>query len=670
MRILLAGNALYHPAHGGGERSNRLLLEALAARGHSCRVVARIPDLGPAGEERYLAELRSRGIEAQAAAGVVSFGLNGVEVAVVTNANLRACLSEQAAAFEPEVVLASTDDPAQLLLETALRIASARVVYLVRATLAVPFGPDCAFPSAVHTERLRKVDAVVGVSQYVAEYIRRYAGIDAVHVPISLMEPGPWPELGRFENEFVTMTNPCAVKGLDIFLGLADRFPLVSFAAVPTWGTTAADRAALAARPNIRVLDPTDRIDVFLGRTNVLLVPSVWAEARSRIVVEAMLRGVPVMAANVGGIPEAKMGVPYLLPVRPIERYRANLDERMVPIPEVPPQDIGPWAAALARLLEDPAHYREVAAASRAVAIDYASKLSAEPFERLLEETVARPRRMAAPVVSSGPPAAAAPDSLSPEKRRLLAIRLRQKAPAAAWFPGAEKVDGPRLFCFPHAGGGTAAFSLWRDSELPVCPVRLPGRESRLAEAPFERMGPLVDAVVEALQCYLSRPFVFFGHSMGAAVAFEAARALRKRGHPGPAALVVAAARAPGFRRDYTPPPSPSDEQLLDELRRLEGTPEGLFQDPAALRALLPALRADSSLYRTYTYAAGEPLVCPVLAYGGMADQRISREHLEPWCAETAGLFAVRLFPGGHFFLRTSAAAVLLQLAADLKECW
>ena len=99
----------------------------------------------------------------------------------------------------------------------------------------------------------------------------------------------------------------------------------------------------LDARPNIHVLAPVDDINRLLERTRVLLVPSLWAEARSRIVVEAMLRGVPVMAAEVGGIPEAKLGVPYLLPVNPIEHYRPDVDEQMVPLAEVPAQNIGPW---------------------------------------------------------------------------------------------------------------------------------------------------------------------------------------------------------------------------------------------------------------------------------------------------------------------------------------
>src|SRR5205823_6134193 len=107
MRILLAQNSLYYPAHGGGDKSNRLLLEA--------------------------------------------------------------ALAQQVA----------------------------RVVYLARATLALPFGPDCAFPNEANTERIRACDAAVGVSEYVAAYMRKYGRVDAVHVPISLMDPEEWPELGQ-----------------------------------------------------------------------------------------------------------------------------------------------------------------------------------------------------------------------------------------------------------------------------------------------------------------------------------------------------------------------------------------------------------------------------------------------------------------------------------------
>jgi surfactin synthase thioesterase subunit/glycosyltransferase involved in cell wall biosynthesis len=685
LKILLAQNAVYYPAHGGGEKSNRLLMEALAARGHQCRVVARVA---------------AREAVRDVAQAPDAFDHNGVNVRTAPDNRLRATFAAEAAAFHPDVILASTDDPAQILLEPALQT-GARVVYLVRATLAVPFGPDSAFPSEAQTARVRSADAVVGVSQYVADYVRQYAGIPAVHVPISLLERNgevddAWPDLGRFENEFVTIVNPCAVKGIAIFLALADAFPEVPFAAVPTWGTDDADRAALSARANITVLNPVDDIDLLLARTRVLLVPSLWAEARSRIVLEAMLGGIPVIAANTGGLPEAKMGVPYMLPVNPIVNYQPRLNQQMVPIADVPPQDIAPWQDALNRLLTDRDHYQQIAHQSRAAAQNYAANLSVAPFEHLLVGQASLPVHR--PATSPNQPLADARGSeqshdregvifrnctilpgrptieLSPEKRQLLALRLRKRAPAASWFPGIDAAPSPRLFWFPHAGAGQSAKppSSHTQANTPanICPVVYPGRESRLAEAPFERMRPLVEALAQAIEHYLiqpnpiepsmAEPFAFFGHSMGAIVAFELARELRRRSLPLPFLLIASAARAPQFRRDHVPPPEPSDEALLLQAE--------LPDHPSIRHAILPALRADTKLYRHYSYAEDAPLPFPIRAYGGTEDPTISREHLEAWQQQTAASFAIRLFPGGHFYLRTAEPEFLTALHEDLHE--
>jgi glycosyltransferase involved in cell wall biosynthesis len=423
MRVLLAHNSLYYPSYGGGDRSNRLLMQGLAARGHAVRVVARVEKFGAEAHHNLVDELARRGVKAEKPDGVaIRMNLGGVDIRVLTlNPHLRAYFSAQIREFDPDVILASTDDPAHLLLDAALRAPRARVVYLVRATVAAPFGPDSAMPSETKTETLRLADGVVAVSEFVAEYARRWAGLEAVHVPISLLEPGEHPCLGRFDNHFVLMVNPCAVKGISIFLALACRFPEAAFAAIPTWGTTAQDLAALKRQPNVSILPPVDDFDELLKRTRVVLVPSLWAEARSRVILEAMSRGIPVIASNVGGLSEAKLGVDYLLPVNPVVRYKPAVDELMVPVAEIPPQNTGPWETALGRLLSDRAHYEHLSTESRTAALAYARTLSAAPFEAFLESILRTPRR------DRGPGAAGAGAGLSAEKRRLLTLRLKRK---------------------------------------------------------------------------------------------------------------------------------------------------------------------------------------------------------------------------------------------------
>lgn len=416
MRILLAHNSLYYPSHGGGDKSNRLLMEALAERGHRVRAVTRVERFGDSAHEQLIGELQQRGVTAEKSHGpALHFHLNGVDVRVLTrNAHWRTFFSSHITAFEPDVILTSTDDPGQLLLDLALR-SRARVVYLVRATVAAPFGPESSSPNAAKTAVLQQVDGVIGVSEYVARYTREWAHVDAVHVPISLLPAGEPPDIGRYSNRFVTMVNPCGVKGIGIFLALAERFPALEFAAVPSWGTTPADLEALARHPNVTVLQPVDDFDDILRQTRVALVPSLWAEARSRVILEAMSRRIPVLASAVGGLEEARLGVGELLPVRPVTAYRPALDQLMVPVAEIPEQDIEPWAAALQRLTADRDHWERLAAASRIAALAYAATLTAAPLECYLENLLRAPKR----------PRTLAANPLSPEKRRLLALRVK-----------------------------------------------------------------------------------------------------------------------------------------------------------------------------------------------------------------------------------------------------
>lgn len=652
-RVLLAHNSTYYPSSGGGDKSNRLLMEALASRGHSVRVIARIERFGEPGHLQILKDLEARNVLPEGAApGAVRFQKNGVDVHTLTvDTHWRAYFSAQVDEFRPHVIVTSTDDPAQLLFDIAVK-SPARVIYLVRATIAVPFGPESSSLSPERTSKLRQADAVVGVSHHVASYCRKYGGLDAVHVPISLLEPGTPKRVGRFENPYVTMANPCAVKGIDIFLGVADRLPDLRFAAVPMWGTTTTDRAELLRRPNIRLLEPFDDIDDLLALTRIMLVPSVWHEARSRMIVESMSRGVPVIASDVGGIHEAMMGVDYLLPVHAIQHYQPAVDEHMVPVAVVPPQDVTPWVTAVKRLSTDAHAWQTLSQRSLEAAHHYMQNLTVEPFESLMLDVLQRSKK---PLVSGA----------SGDRKKLLALRLKQRSTQGnPWLP----VPGtaPRLICFPFAGGGTLAFRQW---SLPVStvPLLLPGRETRQAEPPFEDMASLATAIAGAIEPVTREPYAFYGHSMGAVVAYETARELRRRGLPLPAMLIASGSRAPHFRRNWTPPPEPSDQEFMEELRRLEGIPSKVLDNPELLRLALPPLRADTRLYRNYVFYEEAPLDLAICAYGGAADPNVSPQHVEGWAEHGTGAFWTRIFPGGHFFIDTAREEFLQELGKRLR---
>jgi glycosyltransferase involved in cell wall biosynthesis len=358
-------------------------MEGLAARGHACRAVVRATSpTGPPSIAAFRQALEARGLWIRETnASAVVFEHQGVEVHAVTDSSkLRAYVCAQIREFQPTWSLVASEDPGQVLLEASLP----RAVYFCQTTLLLPFGPGSFVAVPEKAGLIRRARGVIVVSRYLQEYLRRWGDIDSVVIPAPIYGSGPYPLHGRFDQGFVTMINPCAVKGISIFAALAARMRDTAFAAVVSWGATAEDRRTLQQLPNVKIMEPVDDIDEVFARTRILLVPSLWAEAFGCVAVEAMLRGIPVLASDVGGLPEAKLGVDYLLPVRPIERYERRFDDRMNPVAQVPPQDIAPWMAALTGLLTERSRYERLSAASRAAALDAVARTGIEPFESYL----------------------------------------------------------------------------------------------------------------------------------------------------------------------------------------------------------------------------------------------------------------------------------------------
>jgi surfactin synthase thioesterase subunit/acyl carrier protein len=244
-----------------------------------------------------------------------------------------------------------------------------------------------------------------------------------------------------------------------------------------------------------------------------------------------------------------------------------------------------------------------------------------------------------------------------------------------AWLPFYQPVAHRclRLFCFPHAGGSAQVYRLW-PAALPVgvqvCAVQPPGRWDRLSEQPFTRIADLVSAAVEGLLPYLVEPFAFFGHSMGAIVAFEMARELRRQHLPGPVQLYVSGRRAPKVPYTWSGPPlyELPDAELLEQLASLyQGVPEEVQQEQELLHLMLPALRADVEAYGTYVYVPAPPLACPIAVFGGLEDRTTTAENLEAWRDQTTASVTLAMFPGGHFFIHKASSFFLDTFGKQLQ---
>ena len=447
MRILLAQNGHYVPTHGGGTKANRMWLEELARKGHPCRAVARSTGAqGARTRAEFLDQLAAHGTQLSSSAGDTDvFRYEGVEVHAVTDVpRLRDALVRQIGEFEPTWVLVSTADPGQVLLESALQSCPGRVIYIAHTPQMFPFGPESFWPSAAGTELLRRTAAIVTIGRTTASYVQEFTGITPVVIHPPSYGPGPFADYGVRNQGCITLVNPSAVKGLPIFLALAARLPQQEFAVLLGWSTTREDREALTGLPNVRVWEAVRDIDEVFARTRILLVPSLYREGFGLIATEAMLRGIPVLASDHGGLRDAKLGVDYLLPIRPIAKYEARYDDRHYPIPVIPEQDVGPWVEALQRLLLDPEHYARLSRASRDAALAFVAGLESEPFESFLRDlsSAANSAGVQEARASSGPSDQAGDGSeksrelrdriasLSPERRALLAMRLRKQTSA------------------------------------------------------------------------------------------------------------------------------------------------------------------------------------------------------------------------------------------------
>ncbi|CBL45117.1 Thioesterase type II [gamma proteobacterium HdN1] len=253
------------------------------------------------------------------------------------------------------------------------------------------------------------------------------------------------------------------------------------------------------------------------------------------------------------------------------------------------------------------------------------------------------------------------------------AQRLLNDISRDKWFqvPKPNGTANARLFCFSYAGGNASAYREWYKylpEGVELCNIQLPGRGSRFKEASYTSLNTLLDGLETAIVPYLDKNFSFFGHSMGAQVAFELARRLQSKGQSTPDYLFVSARKAPQIPLKRRPLHQLSEKEFRSEIERLNGTPKEALENPELMDLISPILRADCKAVETWDYHPSEPLNIPIVALGGVLDQHVSIDELEKWADVTKGPFEIQLFSGDHFYIHQATDALMNMVSRKLSR--
>ena len=218
-----------------------------------------------------------------------------------------------------------------------------------------------------------------------------------------------------------------------------------------------------------------------------------------------------------------------------------------------------------------------------------------------------------------------------------------------------------RLFYFPHAGSGVASFRKWLDqidTDIDLRIVQAPGRGSRIREPGATRFPPLINELCIHIKDLSDMPFIFFGHSLGALIAYELARELQRRDARGPEQLMVAASRAPHIPLREAPTHRLCDEDFLIEMKKASTTPLEVLANKKLVQLFLPALKRDAELGETYVYETGDPIDTPITALHALHDSSTTRADLLAWSEHTRDRFEFFEFDDDHFFINKHITSI------------
>lgn len=244
--------------------------------------------------------------------------------------------------------------------------------------------------------------------------------------------------------------------------------------------------------------------------------------------------------------------------------------------------------------------------------------------------------------------------------------------PATSWLRAAPVRDDTRalLICFPHAGGSALSFNAWAKwlpDWLMLVRAQLPGRDDLATIGPLDQAASLVPHYLRAVLQLGDHPLILYGHSLGAILAFELARAMRRAGLRLPLALCVSGRRAPPLALSHAALWALSDMALVSAMREMGGPMSSVFDNPRWRDRLFPLIRADLAISDRYHPLAEAPLGCPIIAFHGADDSLVKAAEVKAWGAETVGGFHFLSLAGRHFFDTQAQRLIVDTITADAQ---
>ena len=387
MKVLVSGHASLFPTEHGGAKNVRHVVELLSAAGAEVRVLVK---LHPPVKERIrfagqhvdgLAEHRAEFTDWQPDGpdGEIRWTHKGIRYRGIRGESndLARASAAALAAFAPDAFIVCDDSLDEGVDLYKVAQDSGRLVFLAQTIHSLAFGPYAMKPNPTVTEAIRHAKKIIAPSKHVAAYIEEHLKRPATVFYPDVFGKPPFPQLGSYDNPYITMINPCPWKGSSILMNLAKHRPDLAFATVPTWGATPDLIAQLEKIPNMTLLPETPRIDEIFAKTRVLIAPSMCQEAFGLVSPEALLRGIPVVASDIAGLKESTLGVATLIPVEPLpfSGPKEGTDHTKFEWVE-PANPVEPWSQAVDAILASRAAYDARAKKGRETALAFVKSLA------------------------------------------------------------------------------------------------------------------------------------------------------------------------------------------------------------------------------------------------------------------------------------------------------